>query len=161
MGRTAYPRMKDIRGYSKRLDRGEGRGGARRRDWPESGQTAFPSGGQTCTLNRNDYWALQCGLRGRYPACFQLDGEGRGYYGPGRIVIESCSTKIVLKQDRAASKVLKEAFDLGDGEKFIVNAKSGQGSGILVTQEGRIPFYNFLSGEERNLFTTKPKEISA
>ena len=34
-----------------------------------------------------------------------------------------------------------------DGEeKFIVNAKIGQG--ILVTQEGRVPFYNFLSDEE-------------
>jgi hypothetical protein len=53
----------------------------------------------------------------------------------------------VLKQDQAASQVLKEAFNLSDGEeKFIVNAKIRQG--ILVTQEGRIPFYNFLSDEE-------------
>jgi len=44
-------------------------------------------------------------------------------------------------------------------EKFIINSKIGQG--ILVTQEGRIPFYNFLSDEERRLFTTKPKEVSA
>jgi hypothetical protein len=66
----------------------------------------------------------------------------------------------VVKQDRAASKVLKEAFNLSDGEeKFIVIAKVGQG--ILVTQEGRIPFYNFLSEEERRLFTTKPKEVTA
>jgi hypothetical protein len=88
-----------------------------------------------------------------------LMGRG-GYFGPGRIIIESCSTKIVLKQDQAASQVLKEAFNLSDGEeKFIVNAKIGQG--ILVTQEGRIPFYNFLSDEERRLFTTKPKEVTA
>ena len=88
-----------------------------------------------------------------------LMGRG-GVYGPGRIIIESCSTKIVLKQDQAASQVLKEAFNLSDGEeKFIVNAKIGQG--ILVTQEGRIPFYNFLSDEERRLFTTKPKEVTA
>jgi hypothetical protein len=57
-------------------------------------------------------------------------------------------------------QVLKDAFNLSDGEeKFIVNAKIGQG--ILVTQEGRIPFYNFLSDEERRLFTTKPKEVNA
>jgi hypothetical protein len=88
-----------------------------------------------------------------------LMGRG-GYYGPGRIIIESCSTKIVLKQDQAASQVLKEAFNLSDGEeKFIVNARIGQG--ILVTQEGRIPFYNLLSDEERRLFTTKPKEVTA
>lgn len=83
-----------------------------------------------------------------------------GVYRPGRIIIESCSTKIILKQDQAASQVLKEAFNLSDGErKFIVNAKIGQG--ILVTQEGRLPVYNFLSDEEKNLFTTKPKEVTA
>ncbi|MGP8057106.1 MAG: VirB4 family type IV secretion system protein [Nitrososphaerales archaeon] len=88
-----------------------------------------------------------------------LMGRG-GVYGPGRIIIESCSTKIVLKQDQAASQVLKEAFNLSDAEeKFIINARIGRG--ILVTQEGRIPFYNFLSDEERRLFTTKPKEVTA
>jgi hypothetical protein len=88
-----------------------------------------------------------------------LMGRG-GSTGPGRVIIESCSTKIVLKQDQAATQVLKEAFNLSDGEeKFVVNAKIGQG--ILVTQEGRIPFYNFLSDEERRLFTTKPKEVIA
>jgi hypothetical protein len=88
-----------------------------------------------------------------------LMGRG-GMYGPGRIIIESCSTKIVLKQDQAASQVLKEAFNLADGEeKFIVNANVGQG--ILVTPEGRIPFHNFLSDEEKELFTTRPNEVTA
>jgi len=88
-----------------------------------------------------------------------LMGRG-GVYGPGRIIIESCSTKIVLKQDQAASQVLKEAFNLSDAEeKFIINAKIGQG--ILMTAEGRLPFYNFLSDEEKRLFTTKPKEVTA
>jgi hypothetical protein len=88
-----------------------------------------------------------------------LMGRG-GSTGPGRVIIESCSTKIVLKQDQAATQVLKEAFNLSDGEeKFIVDAKIGQG--ILVTQEGRIPFYNFLSDEEVGLFTAKPKEVNA
>jgi type IV secretion system protein VirB4 len=88
-----------------------------------------------------------------------LMGRG-GSTGPGRVIIESCSTKIVLKQDQAATQVLKEAFNLSDGEeKFVVNARIGQG--ILVTPEGRIPFYNFLSDEERRLFTAKPKEVTA
>ncbi len=88
-----------------------------------------------------------------------LMGRG-GSTGPGRVIIESCSTKIVLKQDQAATQVLKEAFNLSDGEeKFIVNAKTGQG--ILVTLEGRIPFYNYLSDTERQLFTTKPREVTA
>jgi len=88
-----------------------------------------------------------------------LMGRG-GSTGPGRVIIESCSTKIVLKQDQAATQVLKEAFNLSDGEeKFVVNAKIGQG--ILVTQEGRVPFYNFLSDEERRLFSTKSRETAA
>ena len=88
-----------------------------------------------------------------------LMGRG-GVYGPGRIIMESCSTKIVLKQDQAASQVLKEAFNLSDAEeKFIFNARIGQG--ILVTPEGRLPFYNLLSDEEKRLFSTRPSEVSA
>ncbi len=88
-----------------------------------------------------------------------LMGRG-GVYGPGRIIMESCSTKVVLKQDQAASQVLKEAFNLSDAEeKFIINAKIGQG--ILVTPEGRLPFYNLLSDEEKRLFSTRPSEVSA
>jgi hypothetical protein len=87
-----------------------------------------------------------------------LMGRG-GSTGPGRVIIESCSTKIVLKQDQAATHVLKEAFNLSDGEeKFIVNAKIGEG--ILVTPEGRIPFYNYLSDTERQLFTTRPRDVT-
>jgi hypothetical protein len=56
--------------------------------------------------------------------------------------------------------VLKEAFNLSDSEeKFIINAKIGQG--ILVTPEGRLPFYNLLSDEERMLFSTRPSEVTA
>ena len=86
-------------------------------------------------------------------------GEGTRS-GPGREMVESCATKIVLRQDEAASATLKEAFRLSEvEEKFIVNARIGQG--ILVTPEGRLPFYNMLSDEERRLFTTKPKEVTA
>jgi hypothetical protein len=39
------------------------------------------------------------------------------------------------------------AFNFSDGEeKFIVNAKISQG--ILVAQEGRISFHNFLSDDK-------------
>ena len=57
-----------------------------------------------------------------------LMGRG-GSTGPGRVIIESCSTKIVLKQDQAATQVLKEAFNLSDGEeKFIVNCENRAGN---------------------------------
>lgn len=44
-------------------------------------------------------------------------------------------------------------------EKFIINARIGQR--ILVTPEGRLPFYNLLSEEEKRLFSTRPNEVTA
>ena len=130
------------------------------RDQPEDGKALLPSGRRVRPRDSEDRKALQRRRSSSRPSSSPTSWGGEAYYGPGRIIIESCSTKIVLKQDQAASQVLKEAFNLSDGEeKFIVNAKIGQG--ILVTQEGRIPFYNFLSDEERRLFTTKPKEVTA
>jgi conjugal transfer ATP-binding protein TraC len=97
-------------------------------------------------------------------ACFLIatqlvsDFMGRGNdIGPGREMVESCATKIVLRQDEAATATLKEAFGLSElEERFVVNAKIGQG--ILVTPEGRLPFYNMLSDEERRLFTARSKD---
>ena len=87
-----------------------------------------------------------------------LMGRG-GSVGPGRVIIENCATKVILKQDQAASAMLKEAFNLSDDEeKYIINSKTGEG--ILMTPEGRIPFYNFLSDEEKRVFTTRPKEVT-
>jgi hypothetical protein len=88
-----------------------------------------------------------------------LMGRG-GSYGPGRAMIESCATKVVLKQDQAASSMLREAFNLSEvEERFITNARIGQG--LLLTQEGHLPFYNHLSDLELKLFTTKPNEVTA
>jgi energy-coupling factor transporter ATP-binding protein EcfA2 len=98
-----------------------------------------------------------------FTICTQLvaDFMGReGEYGPGRAMIESCATKIILKQDHAAAPVLAEALSLSsEEEKFILNADVGKG--ILATQEGNIFFYNMLSGAEKKLFTTRPSEIIA
>lgn len=88
-----------------------------------------------------------------------LMGRG-GVYGPGRRIIENASTKIVLHQDQAASDTLREAFNLGGSEtRFVTNAKVGQG--LLIAQEGHVPFYNFLSDTELKYFTTRPKEVTA
>jgi type IV secretory pathway VirB4 component len=93
--------------------------------------------------------------------CTQLiaDFYGRGEQaGPGRGMVESCSTKIVLKQDPSASSILKEAFNLSESEeRFITNANIGEG--LLVTQEGHVPFYGLISDLERKLFTTRPNEV--
>jgi hypothetical protein len=88
-----------------------------------------------------------------------LMGRG-GSYGPGRAMVESCATKVVLKQDQAASSTLKEAFNLSEAEeRFVTNARVGQG--LLLTQEGHLPFFNFLSELEQKLFTTRPTEVTA
>ncbi|HEV2138493.1 MAG TPA: hypothetical protein VGR53_06595 [Nitrososphaerales archaeon] len=102
-----------------------------------------------------------------YNTCFLIatqlvsDFMGReGEYGPGRPMVESCATKIVLKQDHAAAPILTEALNLSsEEEKFILNADIGKG--ILATQEGKLFFYNMLSEMEGKLFTTRPDEVVA
>jgi type IV secretory pathway VirB4 component len=81
-----------------------------------------------------------------------------GEYGPGRDMIESCSTKVVLKQDQASSALLREAFNLSDAEEsFVLNADIG--TGMLLTTEGHIPFHVFLSQFEKDIFTTRPDQV--
>ena len=85
---------------------------------------------------------------------------GRGdHYGPGRTMIESCATKVILKQDQAAADVLGPAFNLSEAEKrFVVNARIGEG--ILLTPDGHTQIYNYLSDFEKEVFTTRPKEVT-
>ncbi|HEV2226244.1 MAG TPA: hypothetical protein VGR56_05495 [Nitrososphaerales archaeon] len=100
-----------------------------------------------------------------YNTCFLIatqlvsDFMGReGEYGPGRPMVESCATKIILKQDHAAAPILAEALSLSsEEEKFILNADIGKG--ILATQEGKLFFYNMLSEMEGRLFTTRPRDV--
>jgi energy-coupling factor transporter ATP-binding protein EcfA2 len=102
-----------------------------------------------------------------YNTCFLIatqlvsDFMGReGEYGPGRPMVESCATKVILKQDHAAAPILTEALKLsGEEERFILNADIGKG--ILATQEGKLFFYNTLSEMEGKLFTTRPDEVMA
>jgi energy-coupling factor transporter ATP-binding protein EcfA2 len=76
----------------------------------------------------------------------------------GRPMIESCSTKIILKQDEAASDMLSGELSLSrEEQKFI--QRCSQGQGLLLTPEGRVQFFNMLSEDEKNTFTTKPKDV--
>jgi hypothetical protein len=97
-----------------------------------------------------------------FTICTQLvaDFFGSGdEIGPGRAMVENCATKIVLKQDTAALSTLGKAFNLSEvEEKFIMDAQIGQG--LLLLQEGHVPFSNYLSKTEERLFTTRPKDIS-
>jgi energy-coupling factor transporter ATP-binding protein EcfA2 len=76
----------------------------------------------------------------------------------GRPMIESCSTKIVLKQDEAASDLLSGELSLSHEEQRFIQ-RCSQGQGLLLTSEGRVQFYNLLSDDEKRLFTTKPRDL--
>ncbi|MDP7976538.1 MAG: hypothetical protein RAK25_05300, partial [TACK group archaeon] len=74
--------------------------------------------------------------------------------GPGRSVIENSATKVVLRQDPASLKLIKDMLNLSETEsRFVLSAKPGQG--IIITPEGHVPFYNMLLPEELRKFTTK------
>jgi len=79
--------------------------------------------------------------------------------GPGRVVMESAATKIVLRQDSAAIDLLAGPLSLSPEEqRFILGARVGQG--LLISPLGHVPFRNLLSKGELERFTTKPKEVS-
>ena len=74
--------------------------------------------------------------------------------GPGRVVIENSATKMVLRQDSASLKLIKDMLNLSEVEsKLVLSARPGQG--ILITPEGHVPFYNQLFPEELKRFTTR------
>jgi type IV secretory pathway VirB4 component len=74
--------------------------------------------------------------------------------GAGRAVLENSATKIVLKQDSASLRLIRDALSLSEAEaRFVLTAKPGQG--ILITPEGHVPFYSALLPEELRKFTTR------
>ncbi|MDG6930164.1 MAG: hypothetical protein JRN26_01805 [Nitrososphaerota archaeon] len=72
----------------------------------------------------------------------------------GKVVLESSATKIILRQDSASMKLLKDTLNLSDDEsKMTLSARPGQG--ILITPDGHVPFFNVLLPEELKKFSTK------
>jgi hypothetical protein len=100
-----------------------------------------------------------------YNTCFAIatqlvsDFIGReNTVGPGREMMESCATKIILHQDQAAAQALQNAFRVSEiDKKRILNFKIGEA--LLMSPDGRVQFYNLLSDTEKSLFTTRPKEV--
>jgi len=79
--------------------------------------------------------------------------------GPGRVVMESAATKIVLRQDSTALDLLAGPLSLSTEEqRFVLSAHIGQG--LLISPLGHVPFRNILSKGELERFTTKPKEVT-
>jgi len=84
--------------------------------------------------------------------------------GQGKTVLESCATKVLLHQDSAGqgggSDLAQQLFGLSDQEKAFIE-RADKGFGILLTEQGRVPFYNKLTDMEYSYFTTKPDEVAA
>ncbi len=88
-----------------------------------------------------------------------LMGSGEAF-GPGRTLIESCATKIILKQDQAAYDILRDRFKLSEREiRTIIDSRIGEE--ILMCKDGHMPLFNYLSDVERRMFSTKPEEVKA
>jgi len=76
--------------------------------------------------------------------------------GPGRVVMESAATKIVLRQDSTALDLLSGPLSLSPEEqRFVLSAQVGQG--LLISPMGHVPFYNQLLRSELERFLGKPK----
>jgi len=82
--------------------------------------------------------------------------------GQGRTVHESCATKVLLHQDSGGrgggSDLAASLFGLSEQERAFVE-RSDRGFGIVVTEQGRVPFYNKLTDMEHKYFTTTPDEV--
>ena len=80
--------------------------------------------------------------------------------GPGKAMLQNSGTKVILKQDTAATDILSNEMALSpEDRRFVLNARVGQG--MLLSPEGHIPFFNVLAKSELTAFTTKPKDISS
>lgn len=79
--------------------------------------------------------------------------EGAG----GKALLENCATKILMRQDESAVRMIGEAFNLSPYERDAI-AELPVGAGILITENARVPASFIASREEYALFTTKPAE---
>ena len=82
--------------------------------------------------------------------------------GQGKTVHESCATKVILHQEPSGqgggSELAAQLFGLSEQEtEFLERAEPG--FGIMVTEQGRVPFFNKVTDMEYSYFTTKPQEI--
>jgi hypothetical protein len=79
--------------------------------------------------------------------------EGAG----GKALIENCATKVLMRQDEAAIKLVSDVFRLSPAEAdAILDFKPGQA--VLIAEDVHVPVNFYATPEEHALFTTKPAE---
>jgi len=79
--------------------------------------------------------------------------EGAG----GRALAENCATKVLMRQDESAVRLVAEAFGLSSYEMdAVLDFEPGQA--LLIAENIHIPIKFMATREEYPLFTTKPAE---
>jgi len=79
--------------------------------------------------------------------------EGAG----GRALAENCATKVLMRQDEAAVRLVAEAFGLSSYEVDAV-LDFEPGTALLLAENIHIPIRFMATRDEYPLFTTKPSE---
>ena len=75
----------------------------------------------------------------------------------GKALAENCATKILMRQDESAVKLVAEAFGLSSYEMdAVLEFEAGQA--ILIAENIHIPVRFMATKDEYALFTTKPTE---
>jgi DNA helicase HerA-like ATPase len=79
--------------------------------------------------------------------------EGAG----GRALAENCATKVLMRQDESAVRLVAEAFGLSSYEMdAVLDFEPGQA--LLIAENIHIPIKFIATRDEYPLFTTKPAE---
>jgi len=79
--------------------------------------------------------------------------EGAG----GKALAENCATKILMRQDESAIRLVADAFKLSNYEADAI-LDFEQGQAILLAEDVHIPIRFVATRDEYALFTTKPAE---
>ena len=77
----------------------------------------------------------------------------------GKPIVTNASMQLLLKQAPSAMKVLQEAFDLTEGEKYLL-LNSGVGQGVFFAGRKHVALQIVASPKEHEIVTTNPEEIA-
>jgi len=75
----------------------------------------------------------------------------------GRALLENCASKVLLRQDEAAIKLVGEIVDLSPAEKEAL-LEFAPGQGVLIAENVHIPVNYIATKDEYKVFTTRPTE---
>ena len=77
----------------------------------------------------------------------------------GKPIVTNAAMQLLLKQAPSAMKVLQEAFDLTEGEKYLL-LNSGIGQGVFFAGRKHVALQIVASPKEHEIVTTNPEELA-